>query len=65
MEVCCLFVQIAFLPNKSSQGLSIILNRCAERHIFVEHVESIDLGLTGGSVVAGTKEICTSEARYS
>ena len=30
---------------------------------FVEHVESYNFGATGGSVVAGTKKICTSAAR--
>ena len=30
---------------------------------FVEHVESYNFGATGGSVVAGTKKICTNEVR--
>ena len=35
MEMYCLFMQISFFPNKRFQGLSIILNKCAERHLLL------------------------------
>ena len=33
MEMYCIFMQIGSPPSKNFQGFSIILNRCAERHL--------------------------------
>ena len=62
MEVCCLFVQIAFLPNKSSQGLSIILNGCEERHL-LWICRVWQPWFNRRKRVVGTKKICTNEER--
>ena len=62
MEMYCLFMQISFFPNKRFQGLSIILNKCAERHLLLIR-RVLKPWFNRRKRVAGTKKICTSAAR--
>ena len=57
-----LFMQIGPPPNKSFQGLSIILNRCAERHLlWICRVWQPWFNRRKRG--AGTKKICTNVVR--
>ena len=58
-----LFVHANRFPSKQKiSGTQHHFNQMRGTASFVEHVESYNIGSTGGSVVAGTKKICTSES---
>ena len=59
-----LFVHANQLLSKQKiSGTQHHFNQMRGTASFVEHVESYNFGATGGSVVAGTKKICTNEVR--
>ena len=59
-----LFVHANRFPSKQKiSGTQHNFKRMCGTSSFAEHVESYNFGATGGSVVAGTKKICTNEVR--
>ena len=59
-----LFIYANRFPSKQKiSGTQHNFKRMCGTSSFAEHVESYNFGSTGGSVVAGTKKICTSETR--